>query len=323
MTRTPPPEPPRPGARTPSRPAPPPSCVALPLPHDRLRCVRDAETSEAQRGPRGGNVVQVTSAEPWVAASGSGGRVETGTVTDQHDAPPRRPVDALGLEPNVGTPDAPATAATATNPATTAATTVDEPMPHGILARHGAAMARHAKAVALISVLLAVGAYLVAALGVGGQSLFDRLELGEPTVAGEALEGRDLLAENDPTGSSIQALWEDVDPASEEFLAAAAAGQRRPHGDPGRGAGARPHDGRPGRGVHGRRLRPGHGGPRPRPGRRRAGAGPAGGRGPPRASSRRTSPAPPSRSPASSSWSRPSPARWRPTSRRARASPCP
>ena len=101
--------------------------------------------------------------------------------------------------------------------------TLDEPMPHGILARHGAAMARHAKAVALISVLLAVGAYLVAALGVGGQSLFDRLELGEPAVAGEALEGRELIAENDPTGSSIQALWEDVDPASPEFLAAAAA----------------------------------------------------------------------------------------------------
>ena len=100
--------------------------------------------------------------------------------------------------------------------------TVEEPMPDGILARHGAAMARHAKAVALISVLLAVGAYLVAALGVGGQSLFDRLELGEPTVAGEALDGRDLLAENDPTGSSIQALWEGVDPQSEEFLASAA-----------------------------------------------------------------------------------------------------
>ncbi len=96
-------------------------------------------------------------------------------------------------------------------------------MPDGLLARHGVAMARHARAVALISVLLAVGAYLVAALGVGGQSLFDRLELGEPTVAGEALEGRELLAENDPTGSSIQALWEGVDPDSEQFQAAAAA----------------------------------------------------------------------------------------------------
>jgi len=84
-------------------------------------------------------------------------------------------------------------------------------------------MARHAKAVVIIGALLAVGSYLVAALGVGGQSLFDRLELGEPVVAGEALEGRELLRENDPTGSSVQALWEDVDPQSPEFQAGAAA----------------------------------------------------------------------------------------------------
>ncbi len=96
-------------------------------------------------------------------------------------------------------------------------------IPHGLLARHGAAMARHAKVVVIIGALLAVGAYLVAALGVGGQSLFDRLELGEPVVAGEALEGRELLRANDPTGSSVQALWEDVDPQSAEFLAGAAA----------------------------------------------------------------------------------------------------
>ena len=44
-------------------------------------------------------------------------------------------------------------------------------IPDGLLARHGAAMARHAKAVALVSVLLAIGAYLLATLGVGGQSL--------------------------------------------------------------------------------------------------------------------------------------------------------
>lgn len=96
-------------------------------------------------------------------------------------------------------------------------------VPLGLLARHGAAMARHAKVVVIVGVLLAVGAYLVAALGVGGQSLFDRLELGEPVVAGEALEGRELLRTNDPTGSSVQALWEDVDPQSPEFLAGAAA----------------------------------------------------------------------------------------------------
>ena len=136
-------------------------------------------------------------------------------MTDQRDATPLQPSDAPSYQPGDDAPGTPGSAATAV-------ATLEEPMPHGILARHGAAMARHAKAVALISVLLAVGAYLVAALGVGGQSLFDRLELGEPTVAGEALDGRALLAENDPTGSSIQALWEGVDPQSEEFLASAA-----------------------------------------------------------------------------------------------------
>jgi RND superfamily putative drug exporter len=89
--------------------------------------------------------------------------------------------------------------------------------PPGILARHGAAMARHAKAIALISIVLAVGGYLVAALGIGGPSLFSRLELGEPVVAGEALEGRDLIRDNDPSGASIQAIWSDVDPDDPQF----------------------------------------------------------------------------------------------------------
>ncbi len=78
-------------------------------------------------------------------------------------------------------------------------------------------MARHARAVALISVLLAVAGYLVAALGVGGPSLFSRLELGEPTVAGEALEGRALITENDPAGATLQARWSDLDPSSAAF----------------------------------------------------------------------------------------------------------
>jgi RND superfamily putative drug exporter len=36
-------------------------------------------------------------------------------------------------------------------------------------------------------------------------------------VAGEALDGRDLIAENDPSGSSIQAVWSGVDTASPQF----------------------------------------------------------------------------------------------------------
>ncbi len=84
----------------------------------------------------------------------------------------------------------------------------------GILARHGIAMARHARLVALVCAAVAVAGYLVAALGIGGPSLFSRLEVGDPSVSGEALEGRQLLADNDPTGSSLQALWDGVDPAT-------------------------------------------------------------------------------------------------------------
>lgn len=84
----------------------------------------------------------------------------------------------------------------------------------GILARHGTAMARHARPVALVALLLSVAGYLVAALGIGGPSLFSRLEVGEPTVAGEALEGRALLRDNDPSGPAVQGLWDRVDPAA-------------------------------------------------------------------------------------------------------------
>lgn len=94
-----------------------------------------------------------------------------------------------------------------------------EGAPLGILARHGAAMARHARLVTLVSVALAVLGFLTAVVGVGGQSLFSRLELGEPVVAGEALEGRTLLQEADPTGMSIQGMWTLVDPSDPGFQA--------------------------------------------------------------------------------------------------------
>jgi RND superfamily putative drug exporter len=84
-------------------------------------------------------------------------------------------------------------------------------------------MARHARLVAVVALLLSVGGYLVAALGVGGPSLFSRLEVGEPTVAGEAMQGRQLLTANDPTGPSIQGLWDELDPSTPEVQAALAA----------------------------------------------------------------------------------------------------
>jgi RND superfamily putative drug exporter len=86
--------------------------------------------------------------------------------------------------------------------------------PDGPLARHGARVARHAGPVALLAAVLTVAGYLVASLGVGGQSLFSRLELGLPAVPGEALSGSDLLEANDPAGTSLQAVWDGVDPAA-------------------------------------------------------------------------------------------------------------
>lgn len=76
-------------------------------------------------------------------------------------------------------------------------------------------MARHARAVALVCTLLAVGGYLVAALGVAGPSLFSRLELGDPAVSGEAREGRAMLSSADPTGSTVQGLWDGLDPTAD------------------------------------------------------------------------------------------------------------
>jgi RND superfamily putative drug exporter len=84
-------------------------------------------------------------------------------------------------------------------------------------------MARHARVVALVSVLLVVAGYLVAAVGVGGPSLFSRLELGEPVVSGEATTGRTMLERADPTGMSVQGIWGLVDPADPQFQAATVA----------------------------------------------------------------------------------------------------
>jgi RND superfamily putative drug exporter len=95
--------------------------------------------------------------------------------------------------------------------------------PAGPLARHGARVARRARLMAVLAAVLTVAGYLVASLGVGGPSLFSRLELGLPVVQGEALDGLDLLAANDPAGSSLQALWDGVDPAAPAVQAELAA----------------------------------------------------------------------------------------------------
>ena len=70
------------------------------------------------------------------------------------------------------------------------------------LSHLGALVARHPLVVAAAWLLVVVAAF-GSALGVfTGESLFDRLESGEPTVAGENLTGRDLLTEAGETGTT-------------------------------------------------------------------------------------------------------------------------
>ena len=59
--------------------------------------------------------------------------------------------------------------------------------------------------------LLAVAGFS-AALGVVGPGLFDRLAAGEPSVAGEATQGQDLLLSESTTGPSVTLLVDGVTP---------------------------------------------------------------------------------------------------------------
>jgi len=64
----------------------------------------------------------------------------------------------------------------------------------------------------LVAVVLSFAA---AGGGLGGQSLFERLEAGDsPQVPGESRTGNDLLRKASPTGTSVQLLLDRVDPAS-------------------------------------------------------------------------------------------------------------
>ena len=67
--------------------------------------------------------------------------------------------------------------------------------------------------VAVWAVLVAAG--LVAASGVVGEGLFDRLEPGDaPQVSSEARTGLEMLAASSPGGTTAQLLLDDVDPAA-------------------------------------------------------------------------------------------------------------
>jgi RND superfamily putative drug exporter len=67
--------------------------------------------------------------------------------------------------------------------------------------------------------MLAVVGYAAAVAGVFGESLFDRVTSGDLEFASESTTGRDLLADNSPTGPTYQLLLDDVDPTDRGVVA--------------------------------------------------------------------------------------------------------
>ena len=101
----------------------------------------------------------------------------------------------------------------------------DEPAPRGrsALARLGAGLAHRPWLAVGIWLVVIVASFGAATGAFGGNSLFDRLHSGEPAVAGENRDGRDLLARGGVTAdSTVMMLVRDVDLRSERVATASA-----------------------------------------------------------------------------------------------------
>jgi putative drug exporter of the RND superfamily len=81
-----------------------------------------------------------------------------------------------------------------------------DPGRDALLRRWGGAVARRARSVVVFWALFVVVGFAVALGAAGTPSLFDRLDTGEITVAGENQRGRDLLARGGATGFSTHTL---------------------------------------------------------------------------------------------------------------------
>jgi RND superfamily putative drug exporter len=86
----------------------------------------------------------------------------------------------------------------------------------GVFAHLGRLIGRHPRITVLVWLVLAVGGYGAAALGVhGGQSVFDRVTSGAPGVPGsQSKAADDLLARVDQNGESLTLVLSGVDPSS-------------------------------------------------------------------------------------------------------------
>ena len=85
--------------------------------------------------------------------------------------------------------------------------------------RLGRGIARHPKIIVLIWLAVTVTSLVLAMTGVGGQGLFDRLNSGEPRVAGsESDRGRDLIAQNAVAGEQLSLVVQGLDLTDAESL---------------------------------------------------------------------------------------------------------
>ena len=95
------------------------------------------------------------------------------------------------------------------------------------LARLGAVSARHPWRFVVAWVLVTAAAFAVAVGGVTGQSLFDRLQSGNPSAPGEAEEGQVLLARLDPQPETLLLQIRGADLGNAGALAVARAATQR------------------------------------------------------------------------------------------------
>jgi RND superfamily putative drug exporter len=89
-------------------------------------------------------------------------------------------------------------------------------------------IARHPRITVGIWVVIAALAFMVAMVGVGGASLFDRVATGEPAVPGsQSQHAQDLIAAaGQESDQSITLLVSGVDPASPQVAAVMAGASR-------------------------------------------------------------------------------------------------
>ena len=85
------------------------------------------------------------------------------------------------------------------------------PVPTSRLARLGRLLARHPRSWVLAWVVVAVTCFAVAVGGVTGESLFERLHSGAPTVDSEASRAQDVIAESNPTLQTLTMQVSGVD----------------------------------------------------------------------------------------------------------------